>query len=174
MRAMALSSILVDSTTVGKIARLANATQGEPTDDTCETLACILLDAALEAALLEFEDRNGGVQAITPESLKFSVFSGTSNMRVEISGDMEASLERLAAVAGYKDGVGDLLLESVIAPESIIDAAAMTLINIEATTRKEIGAIAAVAFEERLRHSKHDWDKATVRDIIDKKGGKKP
>ena len=172
MRAMDHASITIDQEMVAKIHRLAICTDPVPTNDDAENLAYVVLDAALDAALLEFEGA-GGLHEINPKTLKFGIFSGTANMRVEISEKMRASLERLAAAAGYEDGVPDLLLETVIPPDVLLDAVAMSLIRFQGLNRKQLGTVAAVSVEERQRHSDHAPDQWFVKNVLEKKGGKK-
>ncbi len=75
-------------------------------------------------------------------------------------------MKRLAVAAGYTDGLPELGLETMLRPETIIEAVSRSLMNIDSPSAEQIREIAVIAAEERLRHSQNDWDRWTAKNTL--------
>ena len=233
MQATAFSAITIDAEMVGKIYRLALATESVPTDDGCENLAVNLLDKALDAALLVHENRPGTIdlgnndlklvlayplhregageeevgQKQRPKKPKSKAkpvtvtFRGdlaaairsaatesrrtpqqvaenycesgcdrpagdSQRMFLEIPDSLRQSVQKLAEVAGYRDGLVDLALETWVDGDAILEAIARSLIRVCEIDAKQVGRIAATTMEEKLRHSANPADQWMAKNTL--------
>jgi hypothetical protein len=83
----------------------------------------------------------------------------SGRMFIDVQIFLRGSLQRLADAAGYKDGLVDLALETWIDPETVLDSVARSLIRCIELDAQQIGRIAAVLMEEKIRHSKDSAEK---------------
>ena len=87
-------------------------------------------------------------------------------MLIEISDQLRKSLERLEAAAGYEDGLEDMLLETCIPDGLIIDCVAISLTRFCELSPDQIAAVGRAALEERLRISRHDFDRWVAKNTL--------
>ncbi|QJE97992.1 hypothetical protein [Luteolibacter luteus] len=80
-------------------------------------------------------------------------------VRIDVPSRLHAALERLAAAAGYTDGIEELGLETCVPHEFILEGVARSLINLQNLDRSQIAMVAMVLMEEKLRHSQNFADK---------------
>ncbi len=73
-------------------------------------------------------------------------------MHVIVPEWLREAMERIAAAAGYQDGVNELALETAIPSSIILDCVALSLVRVLALTPEQIAAVSLVAMEEKLRH----------------------
>jgi len=87
-------------------------------------------------------------------------------MFIEVQGGLRDSLQRLADAAGYKDGVVDLALETWIDGAIILEAVARSLTRIAELDAQQIGRIAAIAMEEKIRYSDNPADQWMAKNVF--------
>lgn len=90
---------------------------------------------------------------------------GGKGVFIHVSSWLWPSLARLAEAADYKDGVVDLALETSIPDSVIIDCVARSLVRVLELDIPQMSAVAVVAMEEKLRHSKDGTEKHIAENI---------